>query len=80
MSSVSRRSKAFQRVKHHASSVGPNRLPAHWHPAIEHVTVISGTFNTGTGDRLDLRKITALGSAAIIQPKTTHACQTPFCS
>src|SRR5262245_46780342 len=28
-------------------------IPAHWHPAIEHVTVISGTFNMGTGDKLD---------------------------
>ena len=26
------------------------KVPAHWHPAIEHVTVISGTFNMGTGD------------------------------
>jgi anti-sigma factor ChrR (cupin superfamily) len=26
------------------------KIPAHWHPAIEHVTVISGTFNMGTGD------------------------------
>ncbi len=29
------------------------KIPAHWHPAIEHVTVISGTFNMGTGDKLD---------------------------
>jgi hypothetical protein len=29
------------------------KSPAHWHPAIEHVTVISGTFNMGTGDKLD---------------------------
>ena len=27
------------------------QLPAHWHPAIEHVTVISGTFNMGMGDQ-----------------------------
>ena len=50
------------------------KLPAHWHPAIEHVTVISGTFNMGTGDKLDMQKTTALtpGSAAIMQPKTNH--------
>ena len=50
------------------------KLPAHWHPAIEHVTVISGTFNMGMGDKLDTQKTKALtpGSAAIMQPKTNH--------
>ena len=50
------------------------RVPAHWHPAIEHVTVISGTFNMGTGDKLDQSKTKALsaGSIAIMQPKTNH--------
>ncbi|MDO8414435.1 MAG: cupin domain-containing protein [Gallionellaceae bacterium] len=50
------------------------RIPAHWHPAIEHVTVISGIFNMGTGDELDTSKTKALsaGSVAIMQPKTHH--------
>ena len=50
------------------------QIPAHWHPAIEHVTVISGTFNMGTGDKLDRAKTKALtaGGIAIMQPKTTH--------
>ena len=50
------------------------QIPAHWHPAIEHVTVISGTFNMGTGDKLDRSKTKALsaGSVAIMQPKTNH--------
>ena len=50
------------------------KIPAHSHPAIEHVTVISGTFNMGTGDKLDEKKTTALsaGSVAIMQPKTNH--------
>jgi quercetin dioxygenase-like cupin family protein len=50
------------------------KVPAHWHPAIEHVTVISGTFNMGTGDKLDMEKTKALppGSIAIMQPKTNH--------
>ena len=50
------------------------KVPAHWHPAIEHVTVISGTFNMGTGDKLDQSKTAPLsaGSVAIMQPKTTH--------
>src|SRR6266550_3093371 len=50
------------------------KLPAHWHPAIEHVTVISGTFNVGMGDNLDPAKTKPLssGSVAIMQPKTPH--------
>ncbi len=51
-----------------------HEIPAHWHPAIEHVTVIAGTFNMGTGNKLDRAKTQALaaGSVAIMQPKTTH--------
>lgn len=50
------------------------QVPAHWHPAVEHVTVISGTFNMGTGDKLDQSATKALpaGSVAIMQPKTHH--------
>lgn len=50
------------------------QIPAHWHPAIEHVTVISGTFNMGSGDKLDPAKTKALtaGSVAIMQPKANH--------
>lgn len=50
------------------------QVPAHWHPAIEHVTVISGTFNLGMGDKLDRSKTKALsaGGIAIMQPKTNH--------
>lgn len=29
------------------------KIPAHWHPADEHVTVISGTFYMGMGNKLD---------------------------
>jgi anti-sigma factor ChrR (cupin superfamily) len=49
-------------------------VPAHWHPAIEHVTVISGTFHMGTGDKLDTTKTRPLsaGSVAVMQPKTHH--------
>lgn len=50
------------------------RLPAHWHPGIEHVTVISGTFHMGMGDTLDPSKTMPLtaGSFAIMQPTTRH--------
>src|SRR5262245_22982071 len=29
------------------------KVPPHWHPAIEHVTVISGTLHLGMGDKID---------------------------
>src|SRR5689334_17178218 len=32
------------------------KIPAHWHPAIEHLTVLSGTFNMGIGEQLDMAK------------------------
>ena len=50
------------------------KLPAHWHPGIEHVTVISGTFHMGAGDTLDTSKTKPLsaGSVAIMQPRTHH--------
>lgn len=50
------------------------RIPAHYHSAIEHVTVISGTFNMGTGDKIDAAKTRplAVGSVAIMQPGTRH--------
>jgi anti-sigma factor ChrR (cupin superfamily) len=50
------------------------QIPAHWHPAVERVTVLSGTFNMGTGDKLDRASTMALaaGAIAIMQPKTNH--------
>src|SRR6266436_4414227 len=36
------------------------KVQAHSHPAVEHVTVISGTFNIGMGDKLDTTKTQAL--------------------
>lgn len=50
------------------------RIPAHWHPAVERVTVLSGTFHMGVGDKLDVQKSMALtpGSMMILQPKTNH--------
>ena len=50
------------------------KIPAHWHPAIEHVTVLSGTFNLGVGDKLDPAKTHAIpvGGVGIMPPKTNH--------
>jgi quercetin dioxygenase-like cupin family protein len=53
------------------------RVPPHWHPGIEHVTVLSGTFNVGMGEKFDAGKLTPLpaGSLLIIPPKTPHFVQ-----
>lgn len=50
------------------------KIPAHWHPAVERVTVLSGTFYMGLGDTLDVQRSMALspGSMMIMQPKTHH--------
>jgi hypothetical protein len=50
------------------------QIPAHYHGAIEHVTVISGTFNMGLGDKLDTKATRALGpgSMGIMRPGTRH--------
>lgn len=50
------------------------RIPPHWHPAVERVTVLSGTFNMGTGDSFDSSKTQALnpGGIAIMPAKTSH--------
>lgn len=50
------------------------RVPAHTHPQVEHVTVISGAFHMGTGDKLDTSKGKALppGGFAVMQIGTRH--------
>jgi quercetin dioxygenase-like cupin family protein len=50
------------------------QIQAHSHPNVEHVTVISGTYNMGVGEKLDKSKTKRLpaGSIAIFQPKTKH--------
>jgi quercetin dioxygenase-like cupin family protein len=46
------------------------KIAPHTHPAIEHVTVLSGTFYMGAGDKIDREKAVALtpGSFAAFQP------------
>lgn len=50
------------------------RIPPHWHPAVERVTVLSGAMHFGFGDKFDRSKLTVLGPGAvmIMQPKTNH--------
>jgi quercetin dioxygenase-like cupin family protein len=50
------------------------RIPAHHHPGIEHVTVISGTLQMGVGDRYDEKQLKDLpvGSFAVMPIGTRH--------
>jgi quercetin dioxygenase-like cupin family protein len=50
------------------------KIPAHWHPADEIVTVLSGTFFLGHGDKLDPAggKGHAAGSFIAMPPKMHH--------
>ena len=50
------------------------KIPAHWHPVDEHVTVLSGTFNMGMGDKLDEKTSQELprGSFVVMPAKTHH--------
>ena len=49
-------------------------IPAHWHKKAENVTVISGAFNVGMGDKLDKAKGEALGVGGffLAAPKMRH--------
>lgn len=49
-------------------------IPAHTHSAVERVTVLSGTFHLGMGEKAEKDKAQALpaGSIAIMPPGTPH--------
>ena len=49
-------------------------LPPHWHPTDEHVTVISGSFAIGMGDKFDERqsKVLKPGSYAVAAANMHH--------
>lgn len=50
------------------------KIPPHWHPAIEHVTVLEGSFYMGEGDKMDMEKATKLtkDGFAIMPIKYVH--------
>ena len=50
------------------------RIAPHWHPLRENVTVISGTFKVGMGDRFDVSAMAAFpaGSFAYLDPDMHH--------
>jgi quercetin dioxygenase-like cupin family protein len=37
------------------------QIAPHWHPTDEHITVLSGTFSVGMGDKLDMDHGTSQG-------------------
>jgi len=42
------------------------KIPAHYHPTDEHITVITGTFLVGMGDTLNAAKTTALPAGGFV--------------
>lgn len=50
------------------------RIPPHWHPGVERVTVISGTFYLGLGEKFEesAAKPLAPGGYFSLPPKTAH--------
>ena len=50
------------------------RIAPHWHPKRENVTVISGNFKVGMGDKFDESKMTSFGpgSFAYLDPDMHH--------
>jgi quercetin dioxygenase-like cupin family protein len=50
------------------------KIPPHSHPAVEHVTVISGTFQIGMGDKFDESKLNPMtsGTFGFLAPNMNH--------
>jgi quercetin dioxygenase-like cupin family protein len=50
------------------------QIPPHSHPAVEHITVISGTFHIGMGDKFDESKLSPMpaGTFGFMAPKMNH--------
>ena len=45
------------------------KVPAHWHPQYENVTVLTGEFNVGMGDKLDTSKGMALRPGGYVEAR-----------
>ena len=49
------------------------KFPAHWHPVDENVTVLSGTFMAGMGDKYDESKMATLPAGSyVFMPRRMH--------
>jgi quercetin dioxygenase-like cupin family protein len=53
------------------------RIQPHYHPGIEHVTVVKGTFRVGMGDKFDASALNSMptGAFAYLAPRTHHFAQ-----
>jgi quercetin dioxygenase-like cupin family protein len=53
------------------------RIPPHWHPADEHVTVIAGNFRMGLGDKFSEKALhdLSVGGFAVMVQGTRHFAQ-----
>ena len=54
------------------------KVAAHWHPTDEQITVVSGAFMAGVGDKLDAAKTTSLPAGAFVSipAKVNHYAMT----
>jgi quercetin dioxygenase-like cupin family protein len=49
------------------------RVPPHWHPTDENLTIISGSLAIGTGDTFDEASLKTLGAGDFVRmPKQMH--------
>lgn len=50
------------------------KVPPHWHPAVEHVTVLKGVIYMGSGDKMDMNSATKIteGGLAVMPIKYVH--------
>jgi len=55
-------------------SMGEARVPPHWHPTDEHITVLAGSFWVGHGGAYDTRALTELkpGAHAVVPARLPH--------
>ena len=70
-----RRSVGSERVVHHPfETSGRLRIAPHTHPADEHLTIISGTFEIGLGEKFDAQALQPLpaGSYAMMAKNSPH--------
>ena len=49
------------------------KIPPHWHPHRENVTVISGNFKVGMGDTFDATKMATFGTGQLRLSRSQHA-------
>src|SRR5437879_11273898 len=48
------------------------QISAHWHPAVEHVTVLTGNFHMGTGDKLDRQPSMTMSRGSMVVMHAKH--------